>query len=149
MTGYDEGQVTGFLDDAVSLYQTAHAAINPYALIWACRMQFDAVTLGYPAARSKHLHALWQQLGQHGSEPVVIAIPTDPQPPNIQTRDRAAVLLRVQWWLRHAGGPASDADLWMGYIFDTAGEGHDTGWTADDYWADKIMAGDGYTNRRP
>lgn len=73
-TPYDEGQVHGFIDDCAAAYQTANAAVDQYAAIWVARMQFDAVSMGYPSARSKQLASLQATLG--------VAPPTpEPLPP--------------------------------------------------------------------
>ena len=41
----------------VAVYQTAGERPDPSAVVWLGRMQFDAVTIGYAAARAKHLAA--------------------------------------------------------------------------------------------
>lgn len=60
---YDESQVIAFIDDAVQVYKRAHVTPDPYAAIWATRMQYDFFTMGYAAARAKHLNELRQTLG--------------------------------------------------------------------------------------
>ena len=72
-------------------------------------------------------------------------VPEGP-PPNIRTTDRGEVQRRVEYWLGTIGhNTAVYVKLWMDYIFDAAGEGHDVGWTADEpnnYWTVKILTGD-------
>jgi hypothetical protein len=60
---YDEAQVDGFTVDAAMAYQAAHQTINFGAARWIAQMQFDAVSIGYAAARAKQLAALRRQLG--------------------------------------------------------------------------------------
>ena len=76
-TPYDEGQVLGFIEDAARAYADVGQSTDPGAGVWVARMQFDAVSMGYPAARSKQLAALQTALGGHpapGPEP--------PEPPD-------------------------------------------------------------------
>jgi hypothetical protein len=148
MIPYDEGQAIGFIDDATAIYRTAHASVNPHALVWVARMQFDAGSLGYAASRSKHLHELWVALGRIGPEPIVIdPDPLGPAPPNIRTENHDDVDARVTWWLTYYGHlTVADHDYWMGIIFDTLyHEGHAIGWTADSYWPDLMR--DAYTRK--
>ena len=63
MIPYDEQQVIAFLNDVDATYKEAHAPVNLLALVWPTRMQFDAVTMGYQAARQKHLNELRVALG--------------------------------------------------------------------------------------
>jgi hypothetical protein len=58
MTPYDEGEVLAFTSDAVAIYQAAGVRPDQNAVVWLGRMQFDAVTIGYSAARAKHLGQL-------------------------------------------------------------------------------------------
>jgi hypothetical protein len=58
MNPYDENQVLEFLSDVEATFSEAHAPLNLQSLVWPTRMQFDAVTMGYPAARAKHLREL-------------------------------------------------------------------------------------------
>jgi hypothetical protein len=67
VTPYDEAQVTAFIDDVEQAYRDASQEWNVYSAVWVARMQFDAIALGYPAARDKQLTALKQQLA--GQEP--------------------------------------------------------------------------------
>lgn len=53
--GYDEQQAHLFNMDVAALFEKAGAPLNGDSMIWGERMQFDAFTLGYPAARIKHL----------------------------------------------------------------------------------------------
>lgn len=55
---YDEAQVLAFVRDAIVLFEQAHAVPDETAGVWVTRMQFDAITMGYPASRAKHLQAL-------------------------------------------------------------------------------------------
>lgn len=69
MFPYDEGHVLAFVADAVALYvQAGHPPDLP-AITWLGRMQYDAVTLGYPASREKHLTALRTALGVSQGSP--------------------------------------------------------------------------------
>lgn len=69
MTPYDEGQVMGFIADCDAAYSQAGQAWNSQAGVWVARMQFDAVSMGYTQARSKHLAALNTALGVTPVEP--------------------------------------------------------------------------------
>lgn len=63
MTPYDEQQVLSFTDDAVGAYLKAGVIPDKGAAIWLGRMQFDAIDMGYPAARAKHLEGIRLTLG--------------------------------------------------------------------------------------
>lgn len=68
-------------------------------------------------------------------------VPTT-QPPDIATTDPQEVTARVRWWLQEAD--SSDSEMyWMDAILYDPEPGHTPGWTADSYWSDKIMAGEG------
>lgn len=66
MTPYDEGQVVAFQADVRVAYEKAK---QPYDIqddahvVWVGRMQYDAVTMGYPQSRAVHLAELYVQLG--------------------------------------------------------------------------------------
>lgn len=64
------------------------------------------------------------------------------RPPDVATTDPTECLRQLRWALWVADSSDNESG-WMGYIFDTAGEGHAKGWTSNSYWADKIAAGDG------
>lgn len=62
-----------------------------------------------------------------------------PMPPDIDTTNLLEVTDRVDWTLQYfdCSDPRS---LWVGYVMDTANEGHDKGWKADGYWRLEKMA---------
>jgi hypothetical protein len=62
MIPYDEGEILAFTSDAVAVYLAAGVRPDQTAVIWLGRMQFDAVTMGYTAARAKHLAQLKEAL---------------------------------------------------------------------------------------
>lgn len=62
MHSYDEQQVLAFTDDVIAAYLRADVIPDKRAATWVGRMQFDAVTMGYPAARAKHLADVWSGL---------------------------------------------------------------------------------------
>ena len=74
MNPYDEQQVLQFADDAISAFTAAGCAPDRSAAVWLGRMQFDAIEMGYPAARAKHLAALRSTLG-------LTPQPPQPRPP--------------------------------------------------------------------
>jgi hypothetical protein len=79
---YDESHVLGFCADASTAYRNAGQAWDSAAGVWVGRMQFDAaMTMGYPAARQKHLAALNAALGQEPAPG-----PTPPTPGPIEPR---------------------------------------------------------------
>lgn len=65
-----------------------------------------------------------------------------PKPPNIVTTDVEACRERVRWGLWNWNSN-DDESYWMNAIVLNPEPGHTPGWTADDYWYDKIAAGDG------
>lgn len=60
---YDDDQVAGFCTDCETAFNKAGQVWNARAGVWPARMQFDAVTIGYEAARSKQLRLLYVALG--------------------------------------------------------------------------------------
>ncbi len=76
MTPYDEGQVSEFIGDASDAYAEAGQPWDPSASVWVARMQFDAVSMGYPAAREKQLAELKSALGTTPTP-----VPPDPDLP--------------------------------------------------------------------
>ena len=82
MNPYDEQQVLQFTDDAFTAFIAAGVVPDKGAAIWLGRMQFDAVTMGYPASRAKHLAALRDTLGA-APEPR-----PDPKPPLVTLSPR-------------------------------------------------------------
>lgn len=62
-TPYDEQQVNEFQHDVVDAYRQAGRSVDFGNVVWAARMQFDAVFTGYAASRAKHLQELRGQLG--------------------------------------------------------------------------------------
>jgi hypothetical protein len=60
---YDEQQVLAFQQDVQAAYDQAGQALDLANVVWASRMTYDAVTLGYPASRAKHLAELYAALG--------------------------------------------------------------------------------------
>lgn len=59
---YDESQVTLFQKDVQAAYAEAGQSIDLANVVWAARMQYDAVTAGYTSARSKQLKDLRRAL---------------------------------------------------------------------------------------
>lgn len=143
MTSYNEQEGLAFQQDVQRQYAQAGQALDLSNVVWSNRMTYDAVSMGYAAARTKHLHALWVALGSVKPEPPAPA-PIPQPPPDIKTTDIEQVRLRVRYWLGVYGHlTPADEQMWMDYIFDKAGEGHDIGWTADDYWREKMRIGYG------
>lgn len=65
MTPYDEAEVLAFAGDLWDAYEAAgFGSDKGIWMIWVGRMQFDAVTTGYAAARAKHLAAVQQVLDE-------------------------------------------------------------------------------------
>ena len=60
---YDASQVLTFIDETIAAFAAAGRTHALDAAVWIAQMQFDAVTLGYVAARAKQLAALRQALG--------------------------------------------------------------------------------------
>ena len=73
MTPYDEQQVLDYGDDVSLAYSQASQTIDAGVGVWFSRMQYDAITIGYPASRDKHLKELRTALG--------LSIPFSPLPP--------------------------------------------------------------------
>lgn len=63
MTPYNEQEVIAFQADVEEAYTKAGQSVDLANVIWAARMQYDAVTMGYPTSRAKHLTELYVQLG--------------------------------------------------------------------------------------
>ena len=63
MVPYDDQQVADFCTDCDAAFVKAGQVWNARAGVWPARMQFDAVSIGYPAARAKQLTALYIALG--------------------------------------------------------------------------------------
>ncbi len=63
MFPYDDDEVAGFCSDCEAAFLKAGQPWNARAGVWPARMQFDAVTIGYPAARAKQLRLLYVALG--------------------------------------------------------------------------------------
>lgn len=77
MTPYNEQEVLAFADDALAIYGLAGVALDAGSGVWIARMQFDAVTMGYAAARAAQLAGLKQALGvTQGEKPE--HLPTGP-----------------------------------------------------------------------
>lgn len=76
---YSDSQVKYFTLDVMEAYVTAGAPFDVGASIWLGRMQYDAVTMDYPAARDKQLTALWEAIGRPRPGPAPIPAPV-PQP---------------------------------------------------------------------
>jgi len=89
MIPYDEQQVIAFLNDVDATYKEARAPVNTLALVWPTRMQFDAVTMGYQAARQKHLNELRVALGL----PVVPGPPASHVAPGPLTAEQARLVV--------------------------------------------------------
>jgi len=62
-----------------------------------------------------------------------------PMPPDIDTTNLLEVTDRVDWTLMFYDC-SDDRSAWVGYVMDTAGEGHDIGWKADGYWRTEKMS---------
>jgi len=143
MTPYDEAKVYAFLEAERAAYDRAGRLLDAFYPIWAARMQYDAVTQGYPASHAKHLTALRQALGLAPAPPPRPAPPVfdpavrqpwpRPMPPDIDTTNLLEVTDRVDWTLMFYDC-SDDRSAWVGYVMDVAGEGHDLGWKADGYW---------------
>lgn len=129
MEPYDESQAIAFQGDVRAAYAKAGA---PYAItddahvVWVARMQYDAVTLGYPASRAKHLRELYVQLG--------LQPPFEPAPRVWRTNMCG---IRVPGLPAVAGG-ASDPTLFLSWFYDRYGPddratlraaAHAHGWT--------------------
>ncbi len=65
-----------------------------------------------------------------------------PKPPNIVTTDVEECRRRVRWGLWHWQSN-DDESYWLKAIVLAPEPGHTPGWVSDDYWYDKIAAGDG------
>lgn len=63
MNPYDEQQVLSFQQDVQGEYVKAGQTLDLGNVVWAARMTYDAVTMGYPASRAKHLAELDAALG--------------------------------------------------------------------------------------
>jgi hypothetical protein len=74
MIPFDESQVVAFLADVSASFGEAHRDMDLQSLVFPARMQFDAVTMGYQAARFKHLRELRLALG--------LRVPPPSQPPS-------------------------------------------------------------------
>ncbi len=70
MIPYDEQQVVAFEGEVVDTYVQAGRTPDLTNVVWAARMVYDAVTMGYPASRTKHLRELRIELG--------LPVPVDP-----------------------------------------------------------------------
>lgn len=153
VTPYNEEQVYAFINDERAAYSAAHHPLDAFYPVWVARMQFDAVSMGYAPSRAKHLNECRVALGL---PPVPVPTRIDPiygvwppptgtpcvRPPDVATTEPTECLRQLRWALWVADSSDSESG-WMGYIFDTAREGHAKGWTSDPYWADKIAVGDG------
>ena len=100
MNPYDEQQVLGFCADADAAFAQAKQPWNAAAGVWVARMQFDAVTIGYPASRAKHLTELYIALGLTPPFPVA---PTREQVCLGQTTQQGLTVSTMQfglmpWW---------------------------------------------------
>jgi len=60
---YEEQQSIDFEQDVMAAYLEAGQPLDLANVVWAARMTYDAVTMGYPASRAKHLNELRVQLG--------------------------------------------------------------------------------------
>ena len=60
---YDEQQALAFQQDVQATFAEAGQALDLSNIAWVCRTVFDAVTMGYPASRAKHLAELRVALG--------------------------------------------------------------------------------------
>lgn len=63
MEAYNEQACVAFEQDVVQMYKKYFRQPDLQNVVWATRMQFDAVTMGYPASRAKHLAELERALG--------------------------------------------------------------------------------------
>lgn len=60
---YNEQEVIAFETDVEAAYVKAGQPVDLTNVVWTGRMQYDAVAMGYPASRAKHLTELYVQLG--------------------------------------------------------------------------------------
>lgn len=106
MIQYDDDQVAGFCSDCEAAFTKVGQPWNARAGVWPARMQFDAVTMGYEAARAKQLRALYVALG--------LTPPFEPAP-----RYWAANMcgIRVSGLPAVPGG-ASDPSLFLSWFYD-------------------------------
>lgn len=63
MTPYDEQQGVAFQGDVMKAYEAAGQPLDVGNVVWSNRMTYDALEMGYPGSRAKHLAALRAQLG--------------------------------------------------------------------------------------
>ncbi len=64
------------------------------------------------------------------------------RPPDVATTDHIEVKRQLRWSLWVANS-SDDESYWMNAIVLNPEPGHTPGWTADDYWYQKIAVGDG------
>lgn len=103
---YDDQQLADFCVDCETAFTEAGQAWNARAGVWPGRMQFDAVSIGYPAARAKQLRALRQALG--------LSLPFEPAP---RTWRANMCGVRVPG-LPPVSGGAADASLVLSWFYD-------------------------------
>lgn len=79
---YNEQEVVAFEQDVVATYRRYFRQPDLENVVWAARMVYDAVEMGYPASRAKHLAELEAAINPSQPGP-------DPGPlPSVPTRDQ-------------------------------------------------------------
>lgn len=103
---YDDDQVAAFCTDCEAAFKKASEPWNARAGVWPARMQFDAVSIGYEAARSKQLRLLYVALG--------LTPPFEPAPRYWNTNMCG---MRVAG-LSPVPGGAADPTLFLSWFYD-------------------------------
>lgn len=106
MFPYDDQQVADFCTDCAAAFVKGGQVWNARAGVWPARMQFDAVSTGYPAARSKQLTALYIALG---------LTPPMPIAPRTYRGNMCGVRIAN---LPPVSGGSSDASLVLSWFYD-------------------------------
>ncbi len=96
---YDEGQVLEFVNDIFEVYLKAGLTPDRGAGIWLGRMQFDAITEGYPAARQKHLNNLRSIIGNFQPQPIKPPVP--PVDPDLTPRQQFMEWVKGKVFAQH------------------------------------------------
>jgi hypothetical protein len=63
VNGYDEQEVIAFQQIVMATYKEANQPLDLSNVVWAARMIYDAVTVGYLVSQNKHLAELRAALG--------------------------------------------------------------------------------------
>lgn len=63
MNRYNEQEVIAFQQIVMATYQEANKPLDLSNVVWAARMTYDAITIGYLASQNKHLAELRTELG--------------------------------------------------------------------------------------